>query len=184
MARPQCYNVNRFGYRDYDPDIGRWTAKDPIFFAGGDTDLYGYVLNDPVNLIDPLGLEFSDILPGIKKAIVEGTKGGAYAVGEAGKATVDIAVNGHPLAQTALGVAFVSEAVPLTAAAAIAAAPSAVSAAYIAAPYSGAIVDLIYGFFVEAGPPKGWGYLSSGALTIYDEIKRIISEKNISPCEN
>ena len=49
----------RFGYRDYDPDIGRWTAKDPIFFAGGDTDLYGYVLNDPVNLIDPWGLQGS-----------------------------------------------------------------------------------------------------------------------------
>jgi RHS repeat-associated protein len=46
----------RFGLRDYDPDVGRWTAKDPIFFAGGDTDLYGYVLNDPVNLIDPSGL--------------------------------------------------------------------------------------------------------------------------------
>jgi hypothetical protein len=46
----------RFGYRDYDPGVGRWTAKDPILFSGGDTDLYGYVLNDPVNLIDPLGL--------------------------------------------------------------------------------------------------------------------------------
>ena len=46
----------RFGYRDYDPDVGRWAAKDPILFAGGDTDLYGYVLNDPVNLIDPWGL--------------------------------------------------------------------------------------------------------------------------------
>ena len=46
----------RFGYRDYDPDVGRWTAKDPIDFAGGDTDLYGYVLNDPVNWIDPWGL--------------------------------------------------------------------------------------------------------------------------------
>ena len=45
----------RFGYRDYDPDIGRWSAKDPIFFPGGDTDLYGYVLNDPVNLVDPDG---------------------------------------------------------------------------------------------------------------------------------
>jgi RHS repeat-associated protein len=45
----------RFGYRDYDPDIGRWTAKDPILFAGGDTDLYGYCLNSPVNLIDPSG---------------------------------------------------------------------------------------------------------------------------------
>jgi RHS repeat-associated protein len=47
----------RFGYRDYDPDVARWTAKDPIFFAGGDTDLYGYVLNDPVNSIDPTGLQ-------------------------------------------------------------------------------------------------------------------------------
>jgi RHS repeat-associated protein len=46
----------RFGYRDYDPEVGRWTAKDPIWFAGGDTDLYGYVLNDPVNAIDPYGL--------------------------------------------------------------------------------------------------------------------------------
>ncbi len=26
-----------------------------ILFAGGDTDLYGYVLNNPVNLIDPDG---------------------------------------------------------------------------------------------------------------------------------
>ncbi|MBC8432063.1 MAG: tandem-95 repeat protein, partial [Desulfobacterales bacterium] len=46
----------RFGYRDYDPDTGRWTAKDPIFFAGGDSDLYGYCLNNPINITDPLGL--------------------------------------------------------------------------------------------------------------------------------
>ncbi|MDB4264804.1 hypothetical protein N9893_01935 [bacterium] len=45
----------RFGYRDYDADVGRWTAKDPIGFAGGDTDLYGYVLNDPINFVDPDG---------------------------------------------------------------------------------------------------------------------------------
>jgi RHS repeat-associated protein len=44
-----------FGYREYDPAIGRWSAKDPIFFAGGDDDLYGYVQQDPVNLIDPDG---------------------------------------------------------------------------------------------------------------------------------
>ncbi|MCP4346313.1 MAG: hypothetical protein GY795_12400 [Desulfobacterales bacterium] len=46
----------RFGFRDYDPDTGRWTAKDPIRFAGGDSDLYGYCMNNPVNLRDPLGL--------------------------------------------------------------------------------------------------------------------------------
>jgi len=48
----------RFGYPDYDPEVGRWTAKDPIGFAGGDTDLYGYVLNDPLGLLDVQGLEW------------------------------------------------------------------------------------------------------------------------------
>ena len=51
----------RFGYRDYDPDIGRWTAKDPILFTGGNTDLYGYCLNDPVNWVDFEGLWLIDI---------------------------------------------------------------------------------------------------------------------------
>ena len=46
-----------FGARDYDASTGRWTAKDPISFSGGDTNLYGYVLNDPVNMVDPAGLE-------------------------------------------------------------------------------------------------------------------------------
>jgi len=46
----------RFGARDYDPVTARWTAKDLIRFSGGDTNLYGYVINDPVNLMDSLGL--------------------------------------------------------------------------------------------------------------------------------
>jgi len=47
----------RFGARDFDPVVGRWTAKDPIGFAAGDSNLYGYVFDDPVNLLDPLGLD-------------------------------------------------------------------------------------------------------------------------------
>jgi RHS repeat-associated protein len=48
--------LTRFGARDYDAETGRWTTKDPILFVGGDTNLYGYVLNDPVNFVDPIGL--------------------------------------------------------------------------------------------------------------------------------
>lgn len=46
----------RFGARDYDPTIGRWTTKDPIGFAGGDTNLYAYVGGNPMSYIDPTGL--------------------------------------------------------------------------------------------------------------------------------
>lgn len=55
----------RFGARDYDPATGRWTAKDPLLFGGGDTELYGYVLDDPINLTDPSGL--GDLCDKIKK---------------------------------------------------------------------------------------------------------------------
>ncbi|MFN8546131.1 MAG: RHS repeat-associated core domain-containing protein [Candidatus Binatia bacterium] len=50
----------RFGARDYDAAVGQWTAKDPIRFRGGDTNLHGYVLNDPINGGDPTGLAWGD----------------------------------------------------------------------------------------------------------------------------
>jgi len=52
----QDTNLVHFGYREYDPQTGKWTSKDPIDFSGGDSNLYGYVLNDPVNFVDPEGL--------------------------------------------------------------------------------------------------------------------------------
>ena len=45
----------RFGARDYDPEMGRWLAKDPIDFAGQSSNLYTYVNGDPVNFVDPSG---------------------------------------------------------------------------------------------------------------------------------
>jgi RHS repeat-associated protein len=64
FSNPCLYNTNsqktikltKFGYRDYDSYTGRWITKDPIDFEGGDSNLYGYVVNDPVNLIDEDGL--------------------------------------------------------------------------------------------------------------------------------
>ena len=52
----------------------RFISQDPIGFAGGDSNLYGYVLNDPVNLVDPSGEFFVVAIPWI----VEGA-GEAYA---------------------------------------------------------------------------------------------------------
>ncbi len=49
----------RFGARDYDAEVGRWTTKDPIGFAGGDTNLYAYVGGDPVNFVDITGTDSS-----------------------------------------------------------------------------------------------------------------------------
>jgi len=58
----------RFGARDYDAYTGRWTAKDPILFDGGDTNLYGYSVFDPINTFDANGMLSNEV----KKAIRNG----------------------------------------------------------------------------------------------------------------
>jgi RHS repeat-associated protein len=51
---PECQHYY-FGYRHYDPRLGRWLSRDPLGEAGG-FNLYAYCGNDPVNRHDPLGL--------------------------------------------------------------------------------------------------------------------------------
>jgi len=57
----QDTNLVHFGYREYDPYTGKWTTKDPIDFNGGDSNLYGYVLNNPVNFVDLEGLNAAKV---------------------------------------------------------------------------------------------------------------------------
>ncbi|MBI9074557.1 MAG: RHS domain-containing protein [Desulfatibacillum sp.] len=52
------YNMHRY----YDPETGRYLRQDPIGFADGDLDLYGYAGANPVNLHDRFGLYSSDEL--------------------------------------------------------------------------------------------------------------------------
>jgi hypothetical protein len=52
-----------FWARPYDPNLGRWIQRDPIGERGG-MNLYGYVQNNPVNLVDPLGLLSDEQLQG------------------------------------------------------------------------------------------------------------------------
>lgn len=42
--------------RYYDPASGRFLSEDPLGFAAGDMNVYRYVGNNPVNLVDPSGL--------------------------------------------------------------------------------------------------------------------------------
>ncbi len=66
----------RFGARDYAASVGRWTAKDPIRFAGGSFNLYGYVINDPVNGFDPTGLYLdAQCIEKINQGCEEGCRG-------------------------------------------------------------------------------------------------------------
>jgi uncharacterized protein RhaS with RHS repeats len=99
--------------RGYDPETGRFISKDPLGFGGGDTNLYGYALADPVNLVDPSG---RSILDDVKNGAgdVAGAIGGGIAAGaQAGGAFVYD--NAGTIAAVSGGLAFVPVLTPVMA---------------------------------------------------------------------
>jgi RHS repeat-associated protein len=51
----------RFGARDYDPSVGRWTCKDAAGLAGMDLGEYTYALASPLNYRDVTGADSEPI---------------------------------------------------------------------------------------------------------------------------
>lgn len=80
VADPAATNSGRYGYtgqawlpsvtlwyykaRAYEPQLGRFLQPDPADYSQS-PNLYAYVLNDPINLVDPFGLQAcsGDICP-------------------------------------------------------------------------------------------------------------------------
>lgn len=69
--------------RYYNPSTGRFMSPDPIGFNGGDTNLYRYCGNNPVNCIDPDGLFGIAIQTGGAIGISEGPRSSSGQVLEA-----------------------------------------------------------------------------------------------------
>jgi RHS repeat-associated protein len=75
-GEPSTWNMPRFGYtgqavlpeiqlyyykaRLYSPALGRFLQTDPVGYDAGDTNLYAYVGDDPVDKTDPSGLQSFD----------------------------------------------------------------------------------------------------------------------------
>lgn len=92
--------------RAYSSDLGRFLETDPIRFRAGDTNIYRYVLNSPVLLIDPFGLadmnlnEPSDPTWGPENRVP--TDPNNYVVAGHGNASAMKDSNGNPLSAAKL----------------------------------------------------------------------------------
>src|SRR5206468_1736345 len=62
--------------RYYHPVLGRFISEDPIGLALANLNLYGYVDNDPLNLIDPTGLKDAFKIAGGTVTLAIGVAGG------------------------------------------------------------------------------------------------------------
>ncbi|WP_147451091.1 RHS repeat-associated core domain-containing protein [Corallococcus llansteffanensis] len=55
----ESFGLSRLGARLYDPVLGRFLSRDPLFVprTAATTHPYAFAMNDPVNLSDPTGLD-------------------------------------------------------------------------------------------------------------------------------
>jgi len=73
ILRPKSGVVEYYGYRDYDAQTGRWTARDPIAEQGG-LNLYGMVGNDSILRYDYLGMWLGSTHKKITREAIQASK--------------------------------------------------------------------------------------------------------------
>ena len=61
-----------FGQRTYDPSIGRWLSRDPLW-AIDHSNLYQYVFNNPFRYQDPMGQSVGGYLLGLGEILLGGS---------------------------------------------------------------------------------------------------------------
>ncbi len=153
------YNGNRY----YDPTTGRYTQPDPIGLQGG-LNRFVYVRNNPVNWVDPRGLQGFGIY--YDSGMVS-----AAALGEAGDYGEQqyIYPDSTDVAELAGSIALVP-AVALGGPAAVAVAITVVLSNPVATAYIlNSATDFISNYYVTGPPvPNIWGYLGVG-LSIYND---------------
>ncbi|MEH2135667.1 RHS repeat-associated core domain-containing protein [Nostoc sp.] len=85
--------------RYYNSGMGKLTAPDPIGLRGGDSNIYRYVLNNPIGFVDPSGLSL------VPTTVIGITAVAAGILGLAALAVPALAVSGLPLVALTLNVA-------------------------------------------------------------------------------
>jgi RHS repeat-associated protein len=55
--RDEATGLYFYRARYYDAIVGRFIGEDAIVFTAGDANLYRYVVNSPINLVDPMGMQ-------------------------------------------------------------------------------------------------------------------------------